>query len=214
MIYTKDMNLVYFAEAASNSGESIGWLQIAVPAVIGLLTATLGTWGFLSRYREKVDQLEKINCQQRLSTLEGTLAALQAQVSTLQQSSPSNYVQAHSPISLTENGKILLDESGSKKYIDDNFDKLLSLVQEKLISKGEDYSAYDVQEAASNVIKEQADDKNYIPIKDYAFSKGHDLNNIQLVGGVYLRDKALESLGFDIESYYASDGDGHDHKKK
>lgn len=207
------MNITLFAEAANN-GDPIGWLQIVVPAVIGLLTAALGTWGFLSRYREKVDQLEKVNAQQRLSTLEGTVAAIQTQLNNLQTNSPSNYIQANSPKSLTDNGKVLLDESGMKQFIEDQFTTLLGSVQEKLSAKGEDYSAYDVQEAALEVVRDQANDKPFLPIKDYAFTKGLDLSNIQLVGGIYLRDKCLESLGFDVDSYYASEGDGHDHHRK
>lgn len=207
------MNLTFLAEAAATNNDTIGWLQIVVPAGVGLVTAGLATYGFLSRYREKVDQLEKVNSQQRLSTLEGTIVALQSQVNTLQQSSPSNYVQAHSPKSLTENGKTLLAESGIKEFVDNDFTHLLALVQEKLAMKGDDYSAYDVQEAALDIVREQSNKKDFIPVKDYAFSKGIDLSNIQLVGGIHLRDKCLETLGFDINSYYASDGDGHDHRR-
>lgn len=204
------MDLIFATTGQNNTTD---WLNLLIPAAIGLVTAVLGTYGVLSRYREKVDQLEKIDAQKRLSALEGKFEALQSQVGTLQQNSPTNYVQAHSPTSLTENGQTLLDDSGIKKYVDDKFTVLLAATQNKLKPKGEDYSAYDVQLETLAVIKEQADEKDFISIKDFAFGKGIDLNNIQLVGGIYLRDKCLESLGFDIKAYYSSDDDGHAHKR-
>lgn len=203
--------MLYFADSTANT---IGWLQIVVPAAIGLVTGVGGTWATLAQYREKVDQLEKIDGQKRLSTLEGQFTALQNQLSILQQNSPTNYVQSHSPMKLTENGESLLERSGMKKYIDDNFNNLYAEIQNRLSDKGNDYSAYDVQEVATEVIKAQADGKDFIPIKDFAFAEGLVLDNIQLVGGIYLRNKALENLGFDMDAYYSSDDDGHAHKPK
>lgn len=208
------MDLLATGAASNNVQDQLTVVQILVPILLGLLAGIGGAWATLARYREKVDQLEKIDCQKRLSSLEGSFNAVQGQVNALQQNSPTNYLQAHSPTSLTENGKQLLKDSGIEKYVDDKFTDLLAATQAKLAPKGDDYSAYDVQIETLQVIREHADDKDFIPVKDFAFSKGIDLNNIQLVGGVYLRDKCLESLGFDVQAYYSSDDDGHAHKRK
>lgn len=204
--------MLYIAEASNSN--TIGWLQVLIPAGVGLIAGVGGAWATLAKYREKVDQLEKVDAQKRLSTLEGQFTALQTQLSILQQNSPTNYVQSHSPMKLTDNGESLLERSGMKTYVDGKFDALYAEIQDKLSDRGDDYSAYDVQETAIEVVRAHADDREFIPIKDFAFAEGLVLDNIQLVGGIYLRNKALENLGFDMDAYYSSDDDGHAHKPK
>ncbi|HEY4963862.1 MAG TPA: hypothetical protein VIH90_04165 [Candidatus Saccharimonadales bacterium] len=203
--------MIFFA---TSTVTSVDWANIIIPAAISLVVSILGVWGLLSKYREKVDQLEKIDAQKRLSSLEGRFEALQSQVNSLQQNSPSNFVKTESPMSLTDNGKQLLEDSGIKKFIDDNFDSLLAELQNTLSPKGNDYSAYDVHTIALDTVISHADDKDFLPVKDYAFKEGSNLENIQLVGGIYLRDKCLESLGFDLASYYSSTDDGQSHHRK
>lgn len=203
--------MMYFAADAQTQ---LTLLQVVVPIVLGLLAGIGGAFATLAKYREKVDQLEKVDSQKRLSTLEGQFVAIQSQVSILTQNSPTNYVQSNSPMKLTGNGEDLLERSGMKKYVKNKFPNLYAEIQQLLEPKGNDYSAYDVQEIALEVIKSQADKKAFIPIKDFAFAEGLTLDNIQLVGGIYLRNKTLEALGFDMDAYYSSDDDGHGHKPK
>lgn len=197
---------------AETQKQDLGLWQILIPAGVGLLAGIAGAYATLIQYREKVDQLEKVEAQKRLSTLEGQFSAMSGQINILLQNSPSNYVQAKSPISLTEKGEELLEESGIKRYIDENYDQLRNDIQEALEPKGDDYSAYDVQELAMSTIKKSVDEKDFVTIKDYAFDKGINLANIELVGGIHLRNKVLESLGFDMPTYLTSDDDGHAHK--
>lgn len=103
-------------------------------------------------------------------------------------------VQSKSPLSLTDKGILVLNESGGRDYIDNNKD---TFIQE--ISSKHPKSSYDIQEFSKVVLEEHKDDEKFIKIKDYAFKKGILLDFIIMALSIYLRDFALEKLGFKID---------------
>lgn len=94
-----------------------------------------------------------------------------------------------SPLKPTNFGLKLLKESGLDKLISDKKDQYLKELKTKL---GKTYSAYDVQEEAIKLIKEKEDNKSIIPIKDYAFKNGFNVEIILRLGGLILRDEYLK----------------------
>lgn len=150
---------------------------------VSLITSFLTAVGMIShkmgRYTEKVDQLEHCNLNTRLSTLEGRYSV-------------SSITQNKSPITLTETGSKLLKESSADVFVDKNYDELLKKVQDHKTP----LSAYDVQEKCKEVIASYKGDDRFVPLKDFAFKQGIELNLIQIVASIYLRDKVLPSFGF------------------
>lgn len=102
-------------------------------------------------------------------------------------------VQSHSPLSLTERGKRLLEESGGKTYIDSKKDELIGAITQK-----QPKSAYDVQELANQVVRDRTNLEDFVPLKNYLFAQGEPLDNLVAVMGIELRDIALPKLGFDM----------------
>lgn len=114
------------------------------------------------------------------------------------------YVSAASPIKLTPKGKELLHESGSDDFVNKYKDELIKKVRDK-----NPKTAYDVQIIARDVVENLRDDDRFSNFKDFVYKKGMPLEPIFIVMGIYLRDIALDPLGFKIE-----DIDNHDPAKK
>lgn len=93
--------------------------------------------------------------------------------------------KGHSPLSLTESGVELLEQSGAKNYLEKHFTKLYGLFDD--IDKG-----YEIQERAREVIENQRKEKDFNAIKEYLYNAGRPMDNIILVMSIELRDMVLE----------------------
>ena len=102
----------------------------------------------------------------------------------------ASLVRAKSPLSLTEGGEVLLVKSGGKKYINENLDILKQALFRK---KDEDFnfSSYDIQELSKEVIKDMTDSESFKDLKEYLYKNGLSIGDLELVMGIYLRDKIL-----------------------
>lgn len=177
-------------------------LLIAANVVISGLVG----WGAASRkigeYKNRVDNLETTMGKDEHGGLRRTVGELSAKViaceTRLEERGP--LTKRKSPISLTDRGEALLNNSGGNKFIDDNFDELLKSV-EGLSPK----TAYDVQEDAKVVIDSLKDDDRLNPVKDFLFKDGSTLEEVFTVMSIYLRDKILNH-----KNWKAADIDGHE----
>lgn len=145
----------------------------------------------MGKYREKVDSLEK-KCERheskiddmkdRISTLEGGIERDRAN---------NPYVKRKSPLSLTDRGKAMLLDSGGDKYIETHQDELVKKLRDQ-----KPKSAYDVQEFSQQAIRDRIDNDDFIPLKNFVYKEGLELDNLLQVMGIALRDMALPLLGF------------------
>lgn len=92
-----------------------------------------------------------------------------------------------SPVSLTDRGRIVLENSGGKKFVDDKIESLSGKVEEKNPN-----TAYDIQELSKEVIASMKDSDDFNIFKDYLFKEGLSIDDIVEVLSIYLRDKILE----------------------
>jgi len=146
----------------------------------------------LGKYQEKIETIslaidslkkgqEKImnilqNFGQRIGALEGVLGIGQR----------DNFIQAHSPLSLTKEGETLLKESGGKDFIDDHKEVFFSE-----ITLSNPTTAYDVQDASLNIIINHS--LAAIKLKKFAYNKPMELGTIFRVCSLYLRDCYLQA---------------------
>ncbi len=102
---------------------------------------------------------------------------------------------AHSPITLSELGRKILNESGVKDAADKYRDMLLEKIQAQ-----NPRGAYDVQEATRLIFQAfDFGDEFLNRFKEYCFNEGQwELSDLEEVGAIYFRDIALKELGFDI----------------
>lgn len=103
--------------------------------------------------------------------------------------------QANSPVTLTEVGLKILDESKAKEILEQNKKKVLDLI----LANPKPMNAYDAQEKTIMVIRNLENDQIFLPFKDYAFKKGMDVHSVLYVAAIYFRDIVLKELNFKIE---------------
>ena len=96
-------------------------LSVLISAGVSLVIAVLGVYGMLSKYREKVDQLEKREekTQGKIDALRSDVDRLLTKVGSLEKSidSMNRLAQSHSPLALTTGGK----ETRGRQWIYDSF---------------------------------------------------------------------------------------------
>lgn len=102
-----------------------------------------------------------------------------------------------SPIQLTEFGKEVLETSGAKKFIDDNLEKLISLVEEEKVTV-----PIDIENAIMLIFYNEYDTEKFTPIKNFIFNNPvytKDNSNTEInvsviikAMAIYMRNKYLE----------------------
>ena len=148
---------------------------------VGVSIVTSGITAFavvafkMGRYSEKIDQLEKCNLNTRLSTLEG-----------------KQLTRRNSPVNLTAYGNAVLNNSGGKDFIDNNYPEI-----KKRVEAENTQTSYDIQEASRKAVEDLQNDVRINNIKDFLFKEGMEWADIVEVLGIYLRDKILKEKGID-----------------
>jgi len=173
---------------------------VGVSILLSIGSGLLIFWGkFASAQTEIKNLKEKVSdIEKRLNEACEKLAGEVGRRS--QRDRTDELVKNESPMALTDKGKALLLDSGGENYVQSNKDKLIEAIKTK-----EPKSAYDVQEFAKQVISEMATNNDFIPIKNYLYEQGLDLERATTVLGIYLRDMALPVLGFTREDVDKSD---------
>ncbi|MEK7528974.1 MAG: hypothetical protein AAB592_04360 [Patescibacteria group bacterium] len=164
----------------------IGNLLIA--GVVGFIGASIR----IGEYKNKVDTLENTVGHDEHCGLRKTVGDVRDKViaceTSLKEREP--LTKKKSPISLTERGQTLLEASGGKAFIDTN----LPLLSGKIDAK-EAKTAYDIQEVSKAVLQEMTTDNLFVPLKEYLFKEGLEIEDLIIVMGIYLRDKVLAQKG-------------------
>ena len=97
-----------------------------------------------------------------------------------------------SPISLLDKGKEVLNESGLKKFIDDNKDALMK----KCSYNKDPLNQYDIQEKAFTLFDELDFGEFTKTLKETSFNYGMSIDTIRRIGGIYFRDLLLAKHNF------------------
>lgn len=155
-------------------------INIGIYKTLTLLASLiLGAWYLshrLTKIETKVDGFEN-----RLTNLSGRM---------------DKAFDSGSPITLLPKGKIILEDSGMKKYIDDHKDELLAQCK----TKSSMSTPYDIQEASFKVFDELNFGNEFeTMLKSSAFKHGVNMDTIRRVGGIYFRDICLNTSGFKLE---------------
>ena len=93
----------------------------------------------------------------------------------------------HTPLSLTERGLEVLEESGGKNFINNNKDMLIKRILDK-----NPPSSLDIQELSESTIISEKDHIEFIPVKEYVYNQGLIFDHVIKVMSIYLRDLALD----------------------
>ena len=159
-------------------------IQVVVALVVGGVSGFITAMFRVSSYISKVDRLEEDakDIKKDLKEIRDKVIACET---SLKEREP--LTKRKSPVSLTDSGKKLLNNSKADKFIDENFDDLYKKIEDK-----KPKTAYDIQELSKEVLKEIKNEDKFIVLKDFAFKEGIEIDDIILVASFYLRDKVLE----------------------
>jgi hypothetical protein len=149
----------------------------------------------VGRYREifgtHIKKLENIDgLGDRMVKLETTVNLI------YMNTNPRKLVEAHSPLSLSEEGKKAAETIHADKILGRIHKKL-----EALVEKEKPKNAYDIQVASMKSTSQMLDllnEKELSTIKDYAFQQGLRLEELFPIFGVMLRNIILEERGIPI----------------
>jgi len=99
-------------------------------------------------------------------------------------------IQATSPLSLTDYGRQLVEESGFNKVLQDNKDLILSWIKVR-----NPKTQYDAQEISREVLLEHKNDAVFEPLKNYTYKHGEtSLEQILRAGSIVVRDEIIKEL--------------------
>jgi len=166
--------------------------NLALSALVGFITASFR----IGEYKNKVDNLETTLGKDEHAGLRKTVGDLNSKVvaceTSLKEREP--LARRKSPISLTDRGNVLLNQSGGKQFVDENYDDLRKKVDEMNPT-----TSYDIQEDSKKIVNELEKDDRINPLKDYLFKDGSSLDDLFFVMGIYLRNKILKDKGWNLD---------------
>lgn len=145
------------------------------------ILSAIVAWTWYTAYR-----LGKV--ETKVETLDAGVAALRGRVDDL--------YAGRSPARLLFRGAKILEESGLRRWIDENRAALLGQCRKRSAME----NPYDIQAAVFAFF-----DKITFPpsmeenLKTCAFRNGIEMNNLRRIGGIYFRDLCLDNAGFELQ---------------
>lgn len=149
----------------------------------------LGYLVFFGKKFEKIDKLEKEQEKQdkKIDEFITDIATLKEFKSNTEKRLDNEIYKAKSPLSLTDFGKKLIEDSGFNTIFEQEKDNLVAMLEKK-----DPKTQYDVQEMARLLMSELTEHAPFAPIKTYAFINGKDYGQILRAGAIPLRDYYLQ----------------------
>jgi hypothetical protein len=155
-------------------------INIGIYKTLGLVAVVVaGSWYLshrLTKTDTKVDNVEK-----QITNLTGRV---------------DKVVGSSSPISLLEKGKVILEDSGLKNFIDNKKEELMKNCQDKKKIK----TSYDAQEISFSFFDDYKFEKSFEDkLKQSAYKNGVSMNMIRRIAGIYFRDICLDYHNLKID---------------
>jgi len=125
----------------------------------------------------------------RLTRVETLVEGLDRRITNIEGNFNGAFTQ-QSPIALTEKGRMYLEGSGLKEYIDETKDELRRLA---VTEPDELETSYDIQNTAFDFFDSVLFDDSFEKVlKQYAYEQGISMNVLRRVAGIYFRDILLK----------------------
>lgn len=153
------------------------------------LLALIGYLVFFGRQFEKISKLEE-DCEsngKKIGEFDTAIATLQEFKVNTQKFIDDKIYKSKSPLSLTDLGNQLIEESGFNTIFEEEKDNLSGMLGQK-----HPKNKYDVQEMARSLMDELINYEPFEKIKKYAFETGKDYGQILRAGAIPLRDYYLQ----------------------
>lgn len=150
---------------------------------------------------EKMRSVDKLNdnidkIRTGISEMSGNIGHMMKRMDLIETAN-STLAQRHSPIKLTKKGEWLLDRT-IKPYIDTSFIDILKKYPEiKKLTNPFDIEQF-AKRIALDVYENFTSENEKDKIKSTLFVEGATMGDLNLITGIYLRDKFFENKGIDL----------------
>ncbi len=158
---------------------------------------TIGFWKFICGFASLASMIVVAawKFSGRLGKTDGLIEGIVERLKNLEMKNTGT-ASTSSPIKLLEKGERILNESGLKKFIDDNKEKFLNDCK----SSCNINTAYDVQTISFDFFDKLKFENNFEKkLKEIAFKEGLSVDIIRRIGGIYFRDVCLENLSMKLD---------------
>lgn len=148
---------------------------------------------FITTWENKEKGLDKL--ENKVDTLSTDISYIKMQLTLLNTNTTGSLVQSHSPISLTDKGKIIAKKMNIETMLANNWDKIYEYIDANVQSK----NAYDIQqfciETATISLDKLFTSSDLDKIKNFAYNEGRPIGYYGGMIGVLIRDKYFEIRG-------------------
>lgn len=184
---------------------SIDWGNVNWNALGVIVTITIAICGGLTWAINRAFKFGEIS--NRLGSVEGDIKGVKDDIKDLRKdltrrideiltiSTRKDLAESHSPMQLSEKGMTVLKNSGIAEIVDSQYEKILDKVK-----KLKPANSYQAEQAVLSVVTDL--DKDPVlkdAIEEGAFNSGYVKGSVLFVGGLYIRDRVLESLGLNVD---------------
>lgn len=176
----------------SDNWQIIGAVVAVILLIAGLVTFIVRSIFKLGRFTQK------------LSTLETDVTAIKTELQTTRKdltdridsliniSIQKALSESNSPRQLNSEGTRVLNNSGMDTIVDEKFDAILEEVRSR-----NPENAYQAEQAVLDVVEDlMSDPVIKDAVENGAFQSGYPVPGVLFVGGLYVRDRVLQELGF------------------
>ena len=146
--------------------------------------------------------------QNSIAKIKDDIAEIKAFIQVFKQGN-NPFAKSNSPISLTPLGSEVKTDLHLERIVNDNWDKLNKQIKSELENEDNPYNIQEVCFAIGQKYSMITPKNDFDLIKKYAFKKGYNLSDFDLIFGIIIRDKFLSEKGIPV-----SDIDIHDPNKK
>lgn len=149
-------------------------------------------WKSTEALKSTVDSLKGTT-----ETLGSTVNSMKSAMDIMRKETDNQYLQSHSPVSLTDEGKKVAEEMGADAIIDKNWGVISEVLKEV-----DGKNAYDVQQFCINTAEERPerffDPATIDKVKMFAFQKGKHVILFYSVLGLLIRDRYFSEHGIPL----------------
>ena len=176
---------------------TIDWKTIGVitPIFTAIIVAAVWISGKIFQFGKISQRIEALDSAIE-KDIKPSLSKITARIDDLYKLQASNNVtESRSPRQLNAKGEKILEESGIKAIVDENYDRIL-----KKVNSHKPENAYRAEQCVIKAVTELGkDSKLKEKIEAGSFNTGSQPYIVLLVGAIYVRDKIFEDIGMKPE---------------
>ena len=151
----------------------------------------------LKTVEDRVHDLPCVRHNDDISQIRSDVEYMRGVLSVKRVLSITGYAESHSPMALSQKGIELVNESGIKEMLINNWDKIKSQLDAMNLSTAYDIDAFCLDRAISSP-DDFFTESDLVKLKGFAFNRGENLYSYAVIIGIIVRDRYIEEKGLSV----------------